>query len=202
MPTVKQFFSNIPKLVKLLFGPQEDVDDALAKSAIDLIGYRSCDKKGILLTSQGTYARFLRVATTDLFAIDRDGMLDWIDGFTLSERVYTDTHKLIAVTARVETSDIQQHWQHLRGKVGNSKSERYRWQLINEELALAEAVQKNPKDYVERIFAIEIYAKTKKQLEQKTRSMIISNGGYYRMSPMDKAETEELLDRLFNMNSK
>ncbi len=202
MPTIKQFFSNLPKLVKLLLGPQEDVDDALAKSAIDLIGFRSCDKKGILLTSDGTYARFLRVATTDLFAIDRDGMLDWIDGFTMSERVFTDTHKLIAVTSRVETSDIQQHWQHVRGKVGKNMSERYRWKLINEELALAEAVQKDPKDYVERIFAIEIYAKTKKQLEQKTRSMIISNGGAYRMTPMNREETEELLDRLFNMNSK
>lgn len=202
MPTIKQFFSNIPKLVKLLFGSQENVDDALAKSAIDLVGFRSCSKDGVLLTVQGTYARFLRVETTDLFAIDRDGMLEWIDGFTLSERVYTDTHKLIAVTSRVETSDIQQNWQHLRIKVGKSKSERYRWKLINEELALAEAVQKDPKDYVERIFAIEIFAKTQKQLEQKTRSMIISNGGVYRMMKMNKAETEELFDRLFNMNSK
>lgn len=190
------------KLYDKLFPSKEEKTDAKAKSMVALLGYRSCDKNGILKKENGTYARFLRIATTDLRAIDRDGLLDWIDGFTLSERVYTADHKLVAISSRVDTSRNQQYWQHLRQNIGQSKSERYRWQLVNEELSLAEGVQKNPKDYVERIFAIEIFAKDKKKMEQQTRSFVASNGGIYDMTPMNRDETVELLDRLYNPNSK
>lgn len=190
------------KLRDKLFPSEEEKTDAMAKSMIELLGYRSCDQDGVLQKENGTYARFLRIATTDLRAIDREGLLDWIDGFTLSERVYTADHKLVAITSRVDTARNQQYWIHTREGVGQSKAERYRWQLVNEELALAENVQKNPKDYVERIFAIEIFAKNKKKMEQQTRSFISSNGGIYDMTPMDKKETIELLDRLYNPNSK
>lgn len=176
--------------------------DKAAQSIIGLLGYKACDKNGILTKENGTYTRYLRVGSTDLFNIDLDGLMAWIQAFTFSERNYTEDHKLVSVTARVDTSANQLYWQHLRQNTGRTKQEQMRLALINENQDKAAAIEQDTKDYVERVYAIQIFGKTKKQLRKLTNNLIISNGNIYSIRPMDKEETVELQERLYNMNSR
>lgn len=192
--------------------------DRDAKSMIDLLGYRYCSTDGILTKKDGTFARYLRVGSTDLFNIDMDGLLAWINGFAVSERIYTHPHKLIAVTARVDTSANQLYWQTQAQALNRNKPDRsglskreqqrlayqdqQRLRLIKENQAKSASIEQDTKDYVERIYAIQIYGKTVKQLKQRTRDLILSNGNIYGMRTMDRKETEELQERLYNMNSR
>lgn len=188
-----------------LFNKEEkkkQAQDMWAKSMIDLIGYKACDEKGILTKPDGTYARFLRVESTDLFNIDLDGLMSWINAFTVSERTYTDDHKIFAITARVDTSANQMYWQKLKQQVGNSPQEEKRMKLIVENQQKSAQIEKDTQDYMERVYAILIFGETKKQLRQHTTNMILSNGNIYSMRTMSKVETEELLKRQFNMNSR
>lgn len=189
----------------VLFNKQKKSDrdtDQWAKSMIDLLGYKACTPDGVLTKKDGSFARYLRVGSTDLFNIDTDGLMAWVNGFAVSERVYTQSHKLIAVTSRVDTSANQLYWQRLRQKAGRSKQEQQRLALINENQNKAAAIEQDTKDYMERIYAIQIFGETKKQLSQRTRNLILSNGNIYGMRTMNRKETEEILERLFNMNSR
>lgn len=169
---------------------------------LKLLGYKNCENDGILTRVNDTVSRFVRVQSTDLFSLDAESLSKWISGFTLLERTFLKPHKLITVTTRVDTSQQQQYWQRLSQDVGMSDQERTRLRLINENYRRLQNIERNSADYMDKYYLFQLFAENKSLIRQQTRSLFIATGNAFQLETLTRDETEEVLKRIFNMNSR
>lgn len=174
------------------------------RSIIDLIGFRACSPDGILYATDGTVARYLKVKSTDLFDLDDQTRLKYMDAFTNFNRTYTLDYKIVTLSSRIDTTEQQLYWRHLRERMhsGTTKQDAIRRRLINEYLAKVISLERNADAYSEVQFYILIFAKNTKNLKLNTRSARIAEQGMLGLEPLNYDETCDVLFRLNNLNSK
>ena len=169
---------------------------------LKLLGYKNCSNAGILTRANGKASRFIRIQSTDLFYLDAESLDKWIAGFTLLERTYLEPHKLITVTTRVDTSKQQQYWQRLSQGIGQSNQEKVRLKLINENYRRLQTIERTPTDYMDKYYVFQIFSDNADSLDQKTRSLFFATGNAFKLEVLTRDETEEVLQRINNMNSR
>lgn len=176
---------------------------AKIKSVIDLSTIKDIDDEGILITEIGVQ-RYLRINTTDLFSLDDNDLVKYLDAYQLLNKTYTDDYKLIAVASRADTSVNQQYWRKLRMRDANNKKnhqDEIRNSIQNENIGLLINIERSADYYKELKFYMVIYAKTKKQLEIATQNLR-GVSGILGLKPISQEETVQVRARLNNMNSK
>lgn len=187
---------------KFRASPREGAD---AKSMIEYLGYRALAPDGVLYLKDGSVARFLKIQTTDLFSLDLAGKNAFIDAFTDFNRTYTYDYKIVVLSTRIDTQAQQMYWRHLRMLVRQnttSKTDVIRLKLIRNYLSKMIQLERETVAYSDIQFYIMIFADSLKKLELNTRSAIYADPGKLNPRPLNRKDTEQVLFRENNLNSK
>lgn len=176
------------------------------KTTIDLLPWQQINDKGIIATydEKGQFQglqRFLEVFTTDLYSLDDNDLVGFLDSFAALNRIVTDDMKIVSLPSRVNTSSSQVYWRKIKMKNrANTAQDAIRIQIQEENLRNLINIERSPDVFRELKFYIIIYADTEKQMEQLTRT-VASASGKLKARPISVEETQAALHRFNNMNS-
>lgn len=177
-----------------------------AKSMVEFLGYCNVLPKGVIVRSDQSVARMLRVRSTDLVYLDKNTRDRYLDSFTNFNRIYTDDYKIIIISSRMDTTDQLLYWRHLRNSIRNNNQRGNtgnvaRLNLINENLQQITTLTRST-DYFDINFYLLIFAKNEHDLDQRTQSALVADDGLLGLEPLTKAETIKVLYQMNNLNSK
>lgn len=177
-----------------------------AKSMVEFLGYCNVLPKGVIVRSDQSIARMLRVRSTDLVYLDKNTRDRYLDSFTNFNRIYTDDYKIIIISSRMDTTDQLLYWRHLRNSIRNNNQRGNtgnvaRLNLINENLQQITTLTRST-DYFDINFYLLIFAKNEHDLDQRTQSALVADDGLLGLEPLTKAETIKVLYQMNNLNSK
>lgn len=185
---------------------KESRQNLQAKSMVEFLGYSNVLPNGIIVRSDQSVARMLRVRSTDLVYLDKNTRDRYLDSFTNFNRIYTADYKIIIISSRMDTTDQLLYWRHLRNGIRNaSKSGNTgnvaRMNLINENLQQITTLTRST-DYFDINFYILIFANNEHDLDSKTQSALVADDGLLGLETLTKKETIKVLYQMNNLNSK
>ncbi|MES5126826.1 hypothetical protein [Lactobacillus crispatus] len=178
--------------------------DARDQSIVEYLGYSNCSKDGILDLVDGTQARYLRVHSTDLYSLDDETRSKYLDSFTTFNRIYSNDYKIVVMSTRIDTSEQQQYFRHLKNGIRSPKTryEKMRLRLVNEMLLQSVMLSRNTEDYSDVQFYIMIFGEDLHDIRVNTRTAQFADQGLMGLRPLDYEETVKVLFRENNLNSK
>ena len=151
--------SKAPSLFRAFGLDKGSRQDARDQSIVEYLGYSNCSKDGILDLVDGTQARYLRVHSTDLYSLDDETRSKYLDSFTTFNRIYSNDYKIVVMSTRIDTSEQQQYFRHLKNGIRSPKTryEKMRLRLVNEMLLQSVMLSRNTEDYSDVQFYIMIF---------------------------------------------
>ncbi|WP_103661068.1 hypothetical protein [Lactobacillus sp. HT06-2] len=193
-----------PSLLRAFGLDKGSKQDARDQSIIEYLGYSSCSQDGILDLKDGTKARFLRVHSTDLYSLDGETRSKYLDSFTAFNRVYSNDYKIVVMSTRIDTSEQQQYFRHLKNgiRLPKTRYEKMRLRLVNEMLLQAVMLSRNTEDYSDVRFYIMIFGEDNHDIKVNTRTAQFADQGLMGLQPLNYDETVKVLFRENNLNSK
>lgn len=196
--------SKAPSLFRAFGLDKGSRQDARDQSIVEYLGYSNCSKDGILDLVDGTQARYLRVHSTDLYSLDDETRSKFLDSFTAFNRVYSNDYKIVVMSTRIDTSEQQQYFRHLKNGIRSPRTryEKMRLRLVNEMLLQAVMLSRNTEDYSDVQFYIMIFGEDLHDIRVNTRTAQFADQGLMGLRPWDYEETVKVLFRENNLNSK
>lgn len=196
--------SKAPSLFRAFGLDKGSRQDARDQSIVEYLGYSNCSKDGILDLVDGTQARYLRVHSTDLYSLDDETRSKYLDSFTTFNRIYSNDYKIVVMSTRIDTSEQQQYFRHLKNGIRSPKTryEKMRLRLVNEMLLQSVMLSRNTEDYSDVQFYIMIFGEDLHDIRVNTRTAQFSDQGLMGLRPLDYEETVKVLFRENNLNSK
>ncbi|MCZ3784293.1 hypothetical protein [Lactobacillus crispatus] len=196
--------SKAPSLFRAFGLDKGSRQDARDQSIVEYLGYRNCSKDGILDLVDGTQARYLRVHSTDLYSLDDETRSKYLDSFTTFNRIYSNDYKIVVMSTRIDTSEQQQYFRHLKNGIRSPKTryEKMRLRLVNEMLLQSVMLSRNTEDYSDVQFYIMIFGEDLHDIRVNTRTAQFADQGLMGLRPLDYEETVKVLFRENNLNSK
>ncbi|TDM82450.1 hypothetical protein [Lactobacillus crispatus] len=196
--------SKAPSLFRAFGLDKESRQDARDQSIVEYLGYSNCSKDGILDLVDGTQARYLRVHSTDLYSLDDETRSKYLDSFTTFNRIYSNDYKIVVMSTRIDTSEQQQYFRHLKNGIRSPKTryEKMRLRLVNEMLLQSVMLSRNTEDYSDVQFYIMIFGEDLHDIRVNTRTAQFADQGLMGLRPLDYEETVKVLFRENNLNSK
>ena len=196
--------SKAPSLFRAFGLDKGSRQDARDQSIVEYLGYSNCSKDGILDLVDGTQARYLRVHSTDLYSLDDETRSKYLDSFTTFNRIYSNDYKIVVMSTRIDTSEQQQYFRHLKNGIRSPKTryEKMRLRLINEMLLQSVMLSRNTEDYSDVQFYIMIFGEDLHDIRVNTRTAQFADQGLMGLRPLDYEETVKVLFRENNLNSK
>lgn len=196
--------SKAPSLFRALGLDKGSRQDARDQSIVEYLGYSNCSKDGILDLVDGTQARYLRVHSTDLYSLDDETRSKYLDSFTTFNRIYSNDYKIVVMSTRIDTSEQQQYFRHLKNGIRSPKTryEKMRLRLVNEMLLQSVMLSRNTEDYSDVQFYIMIFGEDLHDIRVNTRTAQFADQGLMGLRPLDYEETVKVLFRENNLNSK
>lgn len=174
------------------------------KSMLEFIDFKTCSKDGILTRKDGSYMRFLQVHTTDMYSLDYETQDKYVDTFANFNRVYVLDYKIIALSTRVDTSEQQKYWRHIRQKLerSNNKVDQIQKRAVNGYLSTVIEQEREDDEYQELKFYIVIFGENLKTIKINTRSALLAEQGMLGLTTLNKKQTEDVIYHLNNLNSR
>lgn len=196
--------SKAPSLFRAFGLDKGSRQDARDQSIVEYLGYSNCSKDGILDLADGTQARYLRVHSTDLYSLDDETRSKYLDSFTTFNRIYSNDYKIVVMSTRIDTSEQQQYFRHLKNGIRSPKTryEKMRLRLVNEMLLQSVMLSRNTEDYSDVQFYIMIFGEDLHDIRVNTRTAQFADQGLMGLRPLDYEETVKVLFRENNLNSK
>lgn len=196
--------SKAPSLFRAFGLDKGSRQDARDQSIVEYLGYSNCSKDGILDLVDGTQARYLRVHLTDLYSLDDETRSKYLDSFTTFNRIYSNDYKIVVMSTRIDTSEQQQYFRHLKNGIRSPKTryEKMRLRLVNEMLLQSVMLSRNTEDYSDVQFYIMIFGEDLHDIRVNTRTAQFADQGLMGLRPLDYEETVKVLFRENNLNSK
>lgn len=196
--------SKAPSLFRAFGLDKGSRQDARDQSIVEYLGYSNCSKDGILDLVDGTQARYLRVHSTDLYSLDDETRSKYLDSFTTFNRIYSNDYKIVVMSTRIDTSEQQQYFRHLKNGIRSPKTryEKMRLRLVNEMLLQSVMLSRNTEDYSDVQFYIMIFGEDLHDIRINTRTAQFADQGLMGLRPLDYEETVKVLFRENNLNSK
>ena len=196
--------SKAPSLFRAFGLDKGSRQDARDQSIVEYLGYSNCSKDGILDLVDGTQARYLRVHSTDLYSLDDETRSKYLDSFTTFNRIYSNDYKIVVMSTRIDTSEQQQYFRHLKNGIRSPKTryEKMRLRLVNEMLLQSVMLSRNTEDYSDVQFYIMIFGEDLHDIRVNTRTAQFADQGLMGLRPLDYEETVKVLLRENNLNSK
>ncbi len=196
--------SKAPSLFRAFGLDKGSRQDARDQSIVEYLGYSNCSKDGILNLVDGTQARYLRVHSTDLYSLDDETRSKYLDSFTTFNRIYSNDYKIVVMSTRIDTSEQQQYFRHLKNGIRSPKTryEKMRLRLVNEMLLQSVMLSRNTEDYSDVQFYIMIFGEDLHDIRVNTRTAQFADQGLMGLRPLDYEETVKVLFRENNLNSK
>lgn len=196
--------SKAPSLFRAFGLDKGSRQDARNQSIVEYLGYSNCSKDGILDLVDGTQARYLRVHSTDLYSLDDETRSKYLDSFTTFNRIYSNDYKIVVMSTRIDTSEQQQYFRHLKNGIRSPKTryEKMRLRLVNEMLLQSVMLSRNTEDYSDVQFYIMIFGEDLHDIRVNTRTAQFADQGLMGLRPLDYEETVKVLFRENNLNSK
>lgn len=196
--------SKAPSLFRAFGLDKGSRQDARDQSIVEYLGYSNCSKDGILDLVDGTQARYLRVYSTDLYSLDDETRSKYLDSFTTFNRIYSNDYKIVVMSTRIDTSEQQQYFRHLKNGIRSPKTryEKMRLRLVNEMLLQSVMLSRNTEDYSDVQFYIMIFGEDLHDIRVNTRTAQFADQGLMGLRPLDYEETVKVLFRENNLNSK
>jgi hypothetical protein len=196
--------SKAPSLFRAFGLDKGSRKDARDQSIVEYLGYSNCSKDGILDLVDGTQARYLRVHSTDLYSLDDETRSKYLDSFTTFNRIYSNDYKIVVMSTRIDTSEQQQYFRHLKNGIRSPKTryEKMRLRLVNEMLLQSVMLSRNTEDYSDVQFYIMIFGEDLHDIRVNTRTAQFADQGLMGLRPLDYEETVKVLFRENNLNSK
>ena len=196
--------SKAPSLFRAFGLDKGSRQDARYQSIVEYLGYSNCSKDGILDLVDGTQARYLRVHSTDLYSLDDETRSKYLDSFTTFNRIYSNDYKIVVMSTRIDTSEQQQYFRHLKNGIRSPKTryEKMRLRLVNEMLLQSVMLSRNTEDYSDVQFYIMIFGEDLHDIRVNTRTAQFADQGLMGLRPLDYEETVKVLFRENNLNSK
>lgn len=196
--------SKAPSLFRAFGLDKGSRQDARDQSIVEYLGYSNCSKDGILDLVDGTKARYLRVHSTDLYSLDDETRSKYLDSFTAFNRVYSNDYKIVVMSTRIDTSEQQQYFRHLKNGIRSPKTryEKMRLRLVNEMLLQSVMLSRNTEDYSDVQFYIMIFGEDLHDIRVNTRTAQFADQGLMGLRPLNYDETVKVLFRENNLNSK
>lgn len=196
--------SKAPSLFRAFGLDKGSRQDARDQSIVEYLGYSNCSKDGILDLVDGTQARYLRVHSTDLYSLDDETRSKYLDSFTTFNRIYSNDYKIVVMSTRIDTSEQQQYFHHLKNGIRSPKTryEKMRLRLVNEMLLQSVMLSRNTEDYSDVQFYIMIFGEDLHDIRVNTRTAQFADQGLMGLRPLDYEETVKVLFRENNLNSK
>lgn len=196
--------SKAPSLFRAFGLDKGSRQDARDQSIVEYLGYSNCSKDGILDLVDGTQARYLRVHSTDLYSLDDETRSKYLDSFTTFNRIYSNDYKIVVMSTRINTSEQQQYFRHLKNGIRSPKTryEKMRLRLVNEMLLQSVMLSRNTEDYSDVQFYIMIFGEDLHDIRVNTRTAQFADQGLMGLRPLDYEETVKVLFRENNLNSK
>lgn len=195
---------NSPSLFKAFDLDKGSRQDARDRSIIEYLGYSNCSADGIIDLVDGTKGRYLRVHSTDLYSLDDETRSKFLDSFTAFNRVYSNDYKIVVMSTRIDTSEQQQYFRHLKNGIRSPRTryEKMRLRLVNEMLLQAVMLSRNTEDYSDVQFYIMIFGEDLHDIRVNTRTAQFADQGLMGLRPLNYDETVKVLFRENNLNSK
>lgn len=196
--------SKAPSLFRAFGLDKGSRQDARDQSIVEYLGYSNCSKDGILDLVDGTQARYLRVHSTDLYSLDDETRSKYLDSFTTFNRIYSNDYKIVVMSTRIDTSEQQQYFRHLKNGIRSPKTryEKMRLRLVNEMLLQSVMLSRNTEDYSDVQFYIMIFGEDLHDIRVNTRTAQFADQGLMGLRPLDYEATVKVLFRENNLNSK
>lgn len=196
--------SKAPSLFRAFGLDKGSRQDARDQSIVEYLGYSNCSKDGILDLVDGPQARYLRVHSTDLYSLDDETRSKYLDSFTTFNRIYSNDYKIVVMSTRIDTSEQQQYFRHLKNGIRSPKTryEKMRLRLVNEMLLQSVMLSRNTEDYSDVQFYIMIFGEDLHDIRVNTRTAQFADQGLMGLRPLDYEETVKVLFRENNLNSK
>ena len=196
--------SKAPSLFRAFGLDKGSRQDARDQSIVEYLGYSNCSKDGILDLVDGTQARYLRVHSTDLYSLDDETRSKYLDSFTTFNRIYSNDYKIVVMSTRIDISEQQQYFRHLKNGIRSPKTryEKMRLRLVNEMLLQSVMLSRNTEDYSDVQFYIMIFGEDLHDIRVNTRTAQFADQGLMGLRPLDYEETVKVLFRENNLNSK
>lgn len=196
--------SKAPSLFRAFGLDKGSRQDARDQSIVEYLGYSNCSKDGILDLVDGTQARYLHVHSTDLYSLDDETRSKYLDSFTTFNRIYSNDYKIVVMSTRIDTSEQQQYFRHLKNGIRSPKTryEKMRLRLVNEMLLQSVMLSRNTEDYSDVQFYIMIFGEDLHDIRVNTRTAQFADQGLMGLRPLDYEETVKVLFRENNLNSK
>lgn len=175
----------------------------LDESVLSLLKYKRCSEDGILVTRENTYQQFLQIRTNDLDSLNESELTEMLDAMTDTARTYVDDLKLKVLTSKTDTTKQQEYW-HRNMKKANEKL------LMNFQDKASQSNKQVSLENIQRLKTVEqtrpdlnfyfvIFAKDENELTRKRR-LLMRTANSYRLAPLNKKQTEQVLYRCNNMN--
>ena len=196
--------SKAPSLFRAFGLDKGSRQDARDQSIVEYLGYSNCSKDGILDLVDGTQARYLRVHSTDLYSLDDETRSKYLDSFTTFNRIYSNDYKIVVMSTRIDTSEQQQYFCHLKNGIRSPKTryEKMRLRLVNEMLLQSVMLSRNTEDYSDVQFYIMIFGEDLHDIRVNTRTAQFADQGLMGLRPLNYKETVKVLFRENNLNRK